>query len=181
LIARFQIMRHQQRQRNTSRQIFFSHFAFLIENRRTRDKIQERCRTPRYTYILAIVGLRSTTNSQKKREKKKMIKTVSRSIPKLSYIHQRICQAYNIPRTENSDEQNQRAVVAVQKPCIARTMNSSRFRPSSFRSVMIAEEHDDASPDDVEPGLLLPQHPAEPSSSSSSGPVLPMDPQLNHP
>lgn len=55
-------------ERNTSRQIFFSHFAFLIENRRTRDKIQERCRTPRYTYILAIVGLRSTTNSQKKRE-----------------------------------------------------------------------------------------------------------------
>jgi hypothetical protein len=35
---------------------------------------------------------------------------------------------------------------------------------------VVAEEHDDASSDDVEPGLLLPQHPAEPSSS----PALPM-------
>ena len=26
---------------------------------------------------------------------------------------------------------------------------------------MVAEEHDDASPDDVEPGLLLPQHPLQ--------------------
>jgi hypothetical protein len=34
---------------------------------------------------------------------------------------------------------------------------------------MVAEKHDDASPDDVEPGLLLPQHPAEPSS-----PALPL-------
>lgn len=51
---------------------------------------------------------------------------------------------------------------------------------------MVAEEHDDASSDDVEPGLLLPQHPAEPSSSS---PALPMaaaaaaapPPRLIHP
>jgi len=42
---------------------------------------------------------------------------------------------------------------------------------------MVAEEHDDASPDDVEPGLLLPQHPAEPSS-----PALPLAaPWLIHP
>ena len=37
--------------------------------------------------------------------------------------------------------------------------------------VVVAEERDDASADDVEPGLVLPQHPAQPSSSGSS-PVL---------
>ena len=43
---------------------------------------------------------------------------------------------------------------------------------------MVAEEHDDTSPDDVEPSLLLPQHPAEPSS-----PALPLAaaPWLIHP
>jgi hypothetical protein len=35
---------------------------------------------------------------------------------------------------------------------------------------MVAEEHDDASPDDAEPGHLVPEHPPEPSSS----PALPL-------
>jgi hypothetical protein len=42
-----------------------------------------------------------------------------------------------------------------------------------------AEEHDDASPDDVEPGLLLLEQPAEPSSPA--GPLLPLAPPLIHP
>jgi len=46
---------------------------------------------------------------------------------------------------------------------------------------MVAEEHDDASPDDVEPGLLLPQHPAEPSSSSPALPLAVAAPWLIHP
>ena len=50
-------------------------------------------------------------------------------------------------------------------------------------SVMIAEEQDDASPDDSEPGHLVPEHPPEPSSSSS--PALPLailpTPRLVHP
>jgi hypothetical protein len=40
--------------------------------------------------------------------------------------------------------------------------------------VMAAEEHYDASPDDVKPGLVLPQNPAQPSSSSWRLTVLPM-------
>jgi hypothetical protein len=44
---------------------------------------------------------------------------------------------------------------------------------------MVAEEHDDASPDDVEPGLLLLEQPAEPSSPA--GPLLPLAPPLIHP
>jgi hypothetical protein len=44
---------------------------------------------------------------------------------------------------------------------------------------MEAEEHDDASPDDVEPGLLLLEQPAEPSSPA--GPLLPLAPPLIHP
>ena len=37
----------------------------------------------------------------------------------------------------------------------------SRIAPSALRSVTPAEEHDDTSADDVEPGLLLPQHPLQ--------------------
>jgi hypothetical protein len=44
---------------------------------------------------------------------------------------------------------------------------------------MIAEKHDDASPDDVEPGLLLLEQPAE--SSSSTTPLLSLAPWLIHP
>jgi hypothetical protein len=39
-------------------------------------------------------------------------------------------------------------------------------------SVMVADEHDDASPDDAEPGHLVSEHP--PESSSSSCPALPL-------
>jgi hypothetical protein len=45
---------------------------------------------------------------------------------------------------------------------------------------MVAEEHDDASPDDVEPGLLLLEQPAEPSAASG-GPLLPLAPRHIHP
>ena len=55
-------------------------------------------------------------------------------------------------------------------------MATKNSKHRSSRSVMVAEEHDDASPDDVEPGLLLPQHPAE-----SSSPALPLAPWLVHP
>jgi hypothetical protein len=45
---------------------------------------------------------------------------------------------------------------------------------------MVAEEHDDASPDDVEPGLLLLEQPAEPSAAAA-GPLLPLAPRHIHP
>ena len=41
-------------------------------------------------------------------------------------------------------------------------------------SVMVEEEHDDALPDDAEPGHLLPQRPTESAASSSSSPALPL-------
>jgi hypothetical protein len=47
-------------------------------------------------------------------------------------------------------------------------------------SVMAAEEHDDTSPDDVEPGLVLHQHPAE-ASSSRSIVIAMVDLHLVHP
>ena len=43
---------------------------------------------------------------------------------------------------------------------------------------MVEEEHDDALPDDAEPGHLLPQHPAE--SPSSSPALLLATPRLVH-
>jgi|UPI000220A5D7 hypothetical protein len=45
-------------------------------------------------------------------------------------------------------------------------------RASSVGSVVVEEEHDDALPDDAEPGHLLPQRRAEPTASSS--PALPL-------
>lgn len=42
------------------------------------------------------------------------------------------------------------------------------------QSVGVAEEQDDASPDDVEPCHLVPEHPPEPPSSSCSSPALPL-------
>ena len=45
---------------------------------------------------------------------------------------------------------------------------------------MVAEEHDDASPDDAEPGHLVPEHPPEPSSPALPLAILPT-PRLVHP
>lgn len=48
-------------------------------------------------------------------------------------------------------------------------------------SVMVEEEHDDALPDDAEPGHLLPQHPAEFPSSSPALPLAATTPRPVHP
>jgi hypothetical protein len=45
---------------------------------------------------------------------------------------------------------------------------------------MVAEEHDDASPDDVEPGLLLLEQPSDPPATAP-GPLLPLAPRHIHP
>ncbi|KAE8798744.1 hypothetical protein D1007_25925 [Hordeum vulgare] len=59
-------------------------------------------------------------------------------------------------------------------------------RSTERASVMVAEQHDDAAPDDVEPGPVLPQHPRQPPSSTSSTPtssslLLLLLPHIVHP
>lgn len=56
---------------------------------------------------------------------------------------------------------------------------TGRTAKASVDSVMVEEEHDDALPDDAEPGHLLPQRPADSASSSLALPLA--TPRLVHP
>jgi hypothetical protein len=86
-------------------------------------------------------------------------------ITELPYVHQRIVKASDL-ETEKRNQQHLDSV--------------NRREERSRGSVMVAKEHGDASPDDVEPSLLLLEQPAE-SSSPGDGPLLPLAPQLIHP